>query len=225
MKILLIEDHKAIAQVIFDFLELKGYEPDWAHNGLQGYQLACEQHYDLIILDVMLPRMGGFSVCGKLRDDGVDTPILMLTAKNTREDVLEGFTRGADDYLCKPFDLDILEARIRALVRRARKETANKHLSFGSLELDLGRHVLIRECRQFSLNPTQFTLMRLLMTKAPELVTREAMLAALWGDDWPEGDVLRGHIYQLRCHIDKPFKHGYIKTVPKKGYRLEAGDE
>ena len=109
MQVLLIEDNKEIADVIFEYLELKGLQLDYANNGLQGYDLAYKNHYDIIILDVMLPKMDGFSVCNKLRENGIETPILMLTARDSREDVLQGFTQGADDYLVKPFDLDILE--------------------------------------------------------------------------------------------------------------------
>jgi len=225
MKILLIEDHKEIAAIIFDFMEIKGYEMDHAYNGQQGYDLASRQHYDLIILDIMLPRMDGLSVCNKLRQNGTDTPILMLTAKDTREDVLAGFAKGADDYLLKPFDLEILDARIKALIRRDRGDIAVKSLTFGELELDLGRHILYRNGRSFSLNPTQFILLKLLIKQAPNVVTKEQMSEAIWGDEAPKADILRGHIYQLRCEIDKPFKQDYIKTVPKAGYRLEEASK
>ncbi len=168
----------------------------------------------------MLPRMDGYTVCNKLREQGVDTPILMLTARDTREDTLEGFSQGADDYLVKPFDLEILEARIKALTRRRTGETAANTLNFGQLELDLSNHTVHRSNCSFSLNPTLFTILRLLMVRAPKLVTKEEIISTLWGDDEPEGNVLRSHIYQLRNQIDKPFKHSYIKTVPKVGYQL-----
>lgn len=220
MRLLLIEDHKDIAGIIFDFLEIKNYTLDYADNGLHGYQLASDNHYDLIILDVMLPRMDGFTVCRKLREQGVDTPILMLTARDTREDTLEGFAQGADDYLVKPFDLDILEARITALTRRRAGSTACKTLTFGELELDLSTHSVSRNDCSYSLNPTLFTILKLMMVRAPNVLKRDELIAALWGDDEPEGNVLRSHIYQLRNQIDKPFKHAYINTVPKIGYQL-----
>ncbi|MGF1715432.1 response regulator transcription factor [Photobacterium chitinilyticum] len=220
MKLLLVEDHQDIAGIIFDFFEIKGYTLDYANNGQQGYNLGCENYYDLIILDVMLPRMDGYTVCQKLREQGIDTPILMLTARDTREDTLEGFSQGADDYLVKPFDLEILEARIKALTRRRTGETAANTLNFSQLELDLGNHTVHRSSYSFSLNPTLFTILKLLMVRAPKLVTKEEIISTLWGDDEPEGNVLRSHIYQLRNQIDKPFKHSYIKTVPKVGYQL-----
>ncbi|MGF1873491.1 response regulator transcription factor [Photobacterium indicum] len=220
MKLLLIEDHKDIAGVIFDFFEIKGYTLDYANNGLHGYELASSNYYDLIILDVMLPRMDGFTVCQKLREQGVDTPILMLTARDTREDTLEGFAQGADDYLVKPFDLEILEARIKSLTRRRIGNTATKTLNFGELTLDLNTHIVSRNDCQFSLNPTLFTILKLMMVRAPNVVAKDELISALWGDDEPEGNVLRSHIYQLRNQIDKPFKHAYINTVPKVGYQL-----
>ena len=220
MKLLLIEDHQDIAGVIFDFFEIKGYTLDYANNGQHGYDLASNNHYDLIILDVMLPRMNGFTVCQKLREHGIDTPILMLTARDTREDTLEGFALGADDYLVKPFDLEILEARIKSLTRRRIGNTATKTLNFGDLELDLNSHIVSRNDCQFSLNPTLFTILKLMMLRAPNVVTKEEVISTLWGDDEPEGNVLRSHIYQLRAQIDKPFKHAYINTVPKVGYQL-----
>jgi len=220
MKLLLIEDHQDIAGVIFDFFEIKGYTLDYANNGQHGYDLASNNHYDLIILDVMLPRMNGFTVCQKLREQGIDTPILMLTARDTREDTLEGFALGADDYLVKPFDLEILEARIKSLTRRRIGNTATKTLNFGDLELDLNSHIVSRNDCQFSLNPTLFTILKLMMLRAPNVVTKEEVISTLWGDDEPEGNVLRSHIYQLRAQIDKPFKHAYINTVPKVGYQL-----
>lgn len=224
MKLLLVEDHQDIAGIIFDFFELKGYVLDYASNGQQGFDLARENHYDLIILDVMLPRMDGYTVCKKLREQGIDTPILMLTARDTREDTLTGFEQGADDYLVKPFDLEILEARINALTRRRSGQTASKILNFGQLTLDTNTHNLSRGDCRFSLNPTLFTILKLLMMRAPEVVSKEEIAHTLWGEDEPEGNVLRSHIYQLRSQIDKPFNHHYLKTVPKVGYQLIGED-
>ncbi|MAC48020.1 response regulator transcription factor [Oceanospirillum beijerinckii] len=224
MKLLLVEDHQDIAGIIFDFFELKGYVLDYACNGQQGFDLARDNHYDLIILDVMLPRMDGYTVCKKLREQGIDTPILMLTARDTREDTLAGFEQGADDYLVKPFDLEILEARIKALTRRRLGQTATKAIRFEQLTLDINTHSLNRGDCRLSLNPTQFTILKLLIMRAPEVVSKEEIVHTLWGEDEPEGNVLRSHIYQLRNQIDKPFSHHYLKTVPKVGYQLIGED-
>lgn len=220
MKLLLVEDHHDTAGVIFDFFEIKGYTLDYAPDGLQGMTLASQNYYDLIILDVMLPRMDGFTVCKQLREQGVDTPILMLTARDTWQDTLEGFGQGADDYLVKPFVLEVLEARINALLRRRNGTAAASCLSFGQLRLDLNSRLVSRNGSRITLKPALFTLLKLLMLRAPAVVTKDEIISALWGDDEPEGDVMRTHIYQLRALIDKPFSHAYIKTVPTVGYQL-----
>lgn len=221
MKILLVEDHQEIAGVIFDFFEIKGFQLDYARDGKQGFDLASNNHYDVIILDVMLPFLNGLSVCQKLRKEGVDTPILMLTARDSDQDILDGFEHGADDYLVKPFDLNILAARLNALHQRNSGNVAKKLLSFSALTLDLSNRVLSRSECQFQLNQTLFTIMKTLMLRAPEIATREEILNQVWQDDMPEEDILRHHIYQLRSQIDKPFEHAYIHTVPKVGYQLK----
>ncbi|WP_305812611.1 response regulator transcription factor [Photobacterium leiognathi] len=210
MKLLLIEDHQDIANVIFELFEIKGYTLDYANNGLQGYELAKQHHYDLIILDIMLPRMDGYMVCQQLREDGIDTPILMLTLRDTREDTLEGFATGNDDYLIKPFDLEIMEARITALTRRRKGTTATKILQFSDLSLDLKTHIATRENTQISLNPTLFTILKLMLLRAANILKKQEVMNTLWGDDEPENNVLRSRIYQLRTQIDKGFSHSYI---------------
>lgn len=222
MKLLLIEDHKDIAGVIFDYFELKGHVLDYASNGQQGLELGTSNHYDVIILDVMLPIMDGLQVCRLLREAGVDTPVLMLTARDHNKDVLKGFEKGADDYLVKPFDLKILEARLDALYRRKEGQVASKQLKFEELSLDVKSSVAVRQSQQFPLNQTQFIILRLLMGKAPNVVTRDELVHAIWQDEEPDGDILRSHIYQLRNLIDKPFEKKYIRTIPKKGYQLIA---
>lgn len=220
MKLLLVEDHHDIAGVLFDYFELKGYVLEHAINGELGLKLAQQQHYDLIILDISLPGISGLEVCQQLRDGGNDTPVLMLTARETRDDTLAGFQVGADDYLIKPFDLDILDARIDAILRRRKPTT--KSWQFSELSLLQAERMAIRQQQKIPLNPTAFTILKLLMTHAPEVVSREQMIEALWPDDEPEGDLLRSHIYQLRCVIDRPFSHEMIKTVPKVGFKLQA---
>ncbi len=225
MKLLLVEDHKDIAGVIFDYFELKGHVMDYAHNGLLGYELAMKNHYDAIILDIMLPKMDGLSVCQSLREQGIDTPILMLTARDTKEDVLSGFAHHADDYLVKPFDLDILEIRMQAIVRRGKGNMANRHLQYGELVLDMNTRVLERAGSRYSLNPSQFSILKCLMQQAPNVVKKEVVCEALWGDEEPDSKVLRSHIYQLRSLIDRPFKHAYLRTIAKVGFRLVKEDD
>tara|TARA_R110001592_G_scaffold52649_9_gene161353 strand:+ start:66586 stop:67269 length:684 start_codon:yes stop_codon:yes gene_type:complete len=219
MKLLLVEDNKDIAEVIFDFFELQQHDLDYAMNGFQGFELAKSGYYDVIILDVMLPGLSGLEVCRKLRQEGFDTPILMLTARDTNQDILNGFEEGADDYLVKPFDLNILSARVNALYRR-RKGGVKKEIRFGDLILDATSYTLKRKECEFQLNQTLFNLIKLLILRAPDLVTRQEIESEIWGDNLPDSDILRSHIYQLRNKIDKPFKHHYLKTIPKVGYQL-----
>ena len=135
-RVLLVEDNREIAGVLFDYFECIGMELDYADNGELGLQLAMDNSFDIIILDLMLPRMDGLTVCNKLRENGNTTPILMLTALDSRDDMLAGFEHGADDYLTKPFDLDILEARMKALVRRYHGTVASSKLVFGEISID-----------------------------------------------------------------------------------------
>lgn len=221
MKILLVEDHQEIAGIIFDFFEIKGFQLDYARDGLQGFELASNNHYDVIILDVMLPHLDGLSICQKLRKHGIDTPVLMLTARDSNNDILDGFEHGADDYLVKPFDLNILAARLNALYKRKSGNAATKAITFSNLTLDLASRTLRRNECTFQLNQTLFTIMKTLMLRAPDIASRDEIINQVWQDDSPEDDVLRHHIYQLRSQIDKPFKHAYIHTIPKVGYQLK----
>jgi DNA-binding response OmpR family regulator len=222
MKVLLIEDHRQIANIVFEYFEMKGYTLDWAADGRHGLELAENGYYDVIVLDIMLPHMSGLTVCRKLREGGVDTPILMLTARDQNEDILAGYEHGTDGYLVKPFDLKVLEARIESLHRRHIGAAAARNVSFGRLELDLTSHTLTRDGMKFQLNKTLFTIMKLLILRAPGVTTREELVSAVWGDNKPDQDLLRSHVYMLRTQVDKPFDHSYIKTVPKLGYQLVA---
>lgn len=220
MKLLLVEDHRQIADIIFDYFEMKGFAMDYAADGRHGLDLAEKSHYDVIILDIMLPHMDGLTVCRKLREQGIDTPVLMLTARDQNEDILAGYEHGTDGYLVKPFDLKVLEARVKALHRRHIGGMAASKLSYGDLELDLSSHALKRDGMEFNLNKTLFTILKLLLLRAPGVATREELISEVWGDDEPDHDVLRSHIYLLRTQIDKPFDYSYIRTVPKVGYQL-----
>ncbi|WDE06156.1 response regulator transcription factor [Thalassomonas viridans] len=222
MKLLLIEDHEEISKVIFEYFELKGHDMDYARDGSQGFDLAKNCQYDLIILDIMLPGIDGLEVCRQLRNEGIDTPVLMLTARDEKEDILNGFECGADDYLVKPFDLRILEARIKAIYQRKMGSLGVTELKFEDLTLDLKSHTASRGECSFQLNNAQFILLKLLMLKAPKIATREEIIREIWSDDEPDEDLLRNHVYRLRALIDKPFKHAYIKTIPKVGYQLKG---
>ncbi|WP_435236528.1 response regulator transcription factor [Psychromonas sp. PT13] len=220
-RILLIEDNREIAGILFDYFESLAMELDYADNGELGFQLAMEGQFDIILLDLMLPRMDGLTVCNKLRDSGNNTPVLMLTALDNREDMLKGFAHGADDYLTKPFDLDILEARINALVKRYRGDVAVSELRFGELTINQKTRKAYRQDHLLALNPTTYTILEMLCQHAPEVVSKNEIAHKLWEEDEPNQDVLRSHIYQLRNQLDKPFPVSMLITVPKVGFRLE----
>jgi DNA-binding response OmpR family regulator len=223
-RILLVEDNREIAGMLFDYFECAGMELDYADNGELGLKLALENSFDLILLDLMLPRMDGLTVCNKLRDAGNNTPVLMLTALDSREDMLKGFKHGADDYLTKPFDLDILEARMAALIRRYRGTVASSKLEYGEVSIDQKTRKAYRKDKLLALNPTTYTILEMLVKSAPDIVTRNEIAFSLWQENEPNNDVLRSHIYQLRNQLDKPFETQLLKTIPKVGFRLESGE-
>lgn len=220
-RVLLIEDNQELVAMMCDFFEDYDIEIDYASNGEFGLKLAQESFFDIILLDLMLPRMDGFTVCNMLRKQGNSTPILMLTALDTRNDLLKGFGHGADDYLTKPFDFDILYARMHALVRRARGDVAMDVLSYGEVRIDVKAHKAYRGDILLTLNPTTYAILKLLVTKAPYVVTKKEIGELLWQDEAVNNELLRSHIYQLRNQLDKPFAHHMLKTVTKIGFSLE----
>lgn len=226
MYALIIEDNPDIVANLYGFLEPLGYTLDVALSGPAGVTRATSAHYDVIVLDLELPGLDGVEVCRQLRkEQRLATPILMLTARDTVKDKLVGFEVGADDYLVKPFSLVELEARLKALVRRARNETVEHILEFGELRLDLSRNEATRAGHKLVLTPTGFKLLEALMRKAPALITREAILREIWGDDPPDSDALRTHIHALRQAMDRPFAQPMLRTLPGSGYRLINKDE
>ena len=220
MRILLVEDNRDILANLADYLELKGYRVDCAQDGLAGLNLAVSGHYDLIVLDVMLPGLDGYSLCRRLREDARrETPVIMLTARDQLDDRLQGFKSGADDYLLKPFALSELAARIEAVLRRA-QGGGRRELQVGELRYDLDTLEVTREGRLLKLNPVGLKLLAVLMQKSPHVLRREVLEEALWGDDCPDSDSLRSHVHQLRQVIDKPFDKPLLHTVHGVGYRL-----
>ncbi|MGK8707776.1 response regulator transcription factor [Metapseudomonas otitidis] len=220
MRILLVEDNKDILANMADYLELKGYTVDCAQDGLSGLHLAANGHFDLIVLDVMLPGLDGNSLCQRLREEArQDTPVIMLTARDALDDRLQGFRSGADDYLVKPFALSELAARIEAVLRRSRGG-GKRALQVGDLHYDLDTLEVSRGSKPLKLNPIGLKLLAVLMQKSPHLVRREVLEEALWGDDCPDSDALRSHIHQLRQVIDKPFGKPLLHTLHGLGYRL-----
>ncbi len=219
MRVLIVEDHADLAENIGDYLEASGHTVDFAGNGVTGLHLAVANSYDAIVLDLTLPGLDGLDLARRLRHDADDpVPILMLTARDTLDDKLAGFDAGADDYLVKPFALQELAARLDAVTRRG--ETRRRTLEVGDLELDLGTRVARRAGERLRLNPTGFRLLRALMEASPEVVSKRELEGLLWGEDPPDSDALRTHIYHLRRVVDRPFDRPLVETVHSVGYRL-----
>jgi len=221
--ILLVEDHPDLAETVGDYLEAKGYLVDFAADGQLALQLATSEPFDVIVLDLMLPRVNGFEVCRRLRQEAqLTTPIIILTARDQLDDKLKGFDVGADDYLVKPFDLPELVARIEALLRRGRGLASVYRV--GDLTLNLETMEVHREGVEIKLSKTLFDILRILMREAPKVVPRETIERELWGDDLPDSDTLRSHLYNLRRAIDRPFEQPVIETLAGRGYRIRGGD-
>ena len=223
--ILLVEDHDDLAATIGAFLEDSGFAMDYAADGSIALNLLEDNHFDLIILDLMLPKVDGMKVCKKLRDRGDSTPILMLTARDQLDDKIEGFESGADDYLVKPFDMEELSARVNALIRRARGEVSDGAIKIGDLVFDPRTMRVERDNKRLNLSPTSIRILRILMRESPRLVSREQLENELWGDMLPDSDTLRSHMYNLRKSIDRPFETKLLHTVQGMGFKLAHPDD
>ncbi|HEB99420.1 MAG TPA: response regulator transcription factor [Thiotrichales bacterium] len=225
MYILVVEDNPDLVANLYDFLEPLGHVVDAAYDAASGLRFARDNSYDAIVLDLMLPGMDGLEVCKRLRDTGCDTPLLMLTARDTLEDKLRGFASGADDYLVKPFEMRELEARLQALVRRARGEQAQGRLQVADLEFDPATLKVTRAGQVINLPPIPLKILELLLRQSPRVVPRREIERRIWGNSRPDSDALRAHMSVLRAAIDRPFPQPLLKTVHGIGYQLAAPDE
>lgn len=221
LSVLLVEDNMQLASTVIDYLAFSGIHCDYASNGRAGLTLAFENSYHTILLDINLPKMNGLEVCKHLRSQGVETPILMLTAKDTLTDKLAGFDAGTDDYLVKPFQMDELQARVRSLANR-RSSQAQK-LSVDTLELNVMQKTVTREGKKLDITPTGWTILETLMRQSPNIVSRSDLEYAIWQDSVPDSDLLKVHMYRLRQHVDKPFTKPLIHTVSNHGFVIKVG--
>lgn len=222
MKILLVEDNKDLALNITEYFEASGHIIDYSANGLLAMNLLANHNYEVVILDVMLPGLDGFSICRKLRNElDDDTPVIMLTAKDTEQDKLTGFDRGADDYLVKPFSLPELEARIIALSRRSKNTLLQgKKLQVEDLIFDQSTLELVRGEDKIALKPVPLKILVMLMRNSHRVVTRREIEQEIWQDDPPSSEVLRAHIYSIRRNIEKKGEAKLLHTIHGVGYRL-----
>lgn len=221
MRLLVIEDNRSLVANLFEYFEARGHVLDAAPDGITGLHLAGSHPYDVVILDWGLPRMDGPEVLRRLREGhGSGVPVIMLTARDELPDKIAGFRAGADDYLTKPFELPELEVRLEALLARAAGRERKRVLEVHDLRLDLATLEASRAGKSLHLYPACRKLLEALMQASPAAVTRERLEYALWGDEPPDRDMLRSHIYELRRSVDGPFDVKLIQTLPRVGYRL-----
>ena len=215
--VLLVEDNRSLSEMVGEYLESRGFGVDYAGDGVDGLRLASENSYDVVVLDLMLPRLDGIEVCRRLREEAKkSTPVLMLTARDTLADKVTGLDAGADDYLVKPFAIQELEARVRALIRRDRRQVSAEVLRIADLVLDTSSLRVTRAGQDLQLSPIGLRLLR----ESPRVVTRRDIEREIWGDGLPDSDTLRSHLYNLRKAIDRPFDKQLLHTVQTAGYRI-----
>ncbi|EKE06303.1 MAG: Response regulator receiver protein [uncultured bacterium] len=218
MRILIIEDEKRLSNIIKKGFTEDGFAVDQAFDGEEGQYLAESEQYDLIILDLMLPKIDGIEVCKNLRAKNIKTPILMLTARSTMEDKVSGLDSGADDYITKPFSFVEFRSRVHALIRRSHQETSPS-LSANGLILDPLKHVVTREGKRISLTPKEFAVLELLLRHKGEVVSRTMIIEHVWDYNFDGmSNIVDVFLVNLRKKIDKGYKIKIIKTVHGVGY-------
>ena len=222
INVLIVEDQHDIAANIWDFLERRGYIVDHAADGELGLARALHGHFDVIVLDLGLPRLDGLDLCRRLREAGRGVPVIMLTARDSLDDKLRGFAHGADDYMVKPFAMGELEARIRVMHRRGRP-SASQPLVAGDLRYDPNSMLATRDDRTVALTRAQAAILTALMQDAPNVIAHRVLMRAVWGDGAVDVAALHSHVYELRTLLDRPFQHAMIQSVRGIGYRLLAG--
>jgi len=220
-RILVVEDNRGILSNITLFLENKNYIVDCADNAMTAIYLVGHNDYDVIVLDIMLPgEANGYDICNTMRKSHNNTPVIMLTARDSVEDRLTGFESGADDYLIKPFSLDELEARIKAIYKRT-TGISNPIFNVADLSFNTETYSVVRQGVFIEMNPTLYKLLDILMTNSPNVVKKETIENHIWSDDIPESNVLKTTIHMLRKRIDAPFNCALIHTMRGIGYYIK----
>ncbi len=218
-KILVVEDDLKIQELIAEFLSSQDYEVHSSNNGLSGYESFKEENYDLVILDVMMPKLDGYALCKMIRNIDKDVPIIFLTALGSEEDEIKGFEVEADDYITKPFSFNVLIKRVEVALKRKKviRDTSNR-LDFEKLSLDLSRYKAYVNGKELELTLKEFNIIKLLIANYPSVVSRELLIEKVWGYDY-YGDtrVIDAHVKNIR----KKLGVGYIRTVKGIGYVLE----
>lgn len=222
MRVLVVEDDERLAGLLKRGLMEESHVVDVAHDGRRGLDMAEDGIYDAVILDVMLPGMNGFQIAAKMREDGIATPILMLTARETLPDRLEGFRAGADDYVTKPFAFEELSARLRAITRRASAVVDDQRLQLGGLIMDLRAHEVIRDGELITLSPREYLLLEYLMRNPGQALTRTMILERVWDYSFDSvANVVDASIRRLRRAVDDGREPQLIHTVRGVGYKIK----
>ena len=222
MKILLLEDNIQLAESIGEYLEGMGCDIDYAYTAASCVSFVEQNQYDVLVLDIAMPGMTGLEACDQIRQHlQVATPLIFLTARDTLDDKLAGYKAGGDDYLIKPFAPEELLRRLQALSLRGPRRDLGI-VKIGPLEVNYSNHSVIRDGKTIALHATQFAILKLLTQNYPHTVSRERVERTIWGDNPPDSDALRTHMYRLRNLLDKPFDLPLILTIHGKGYRLET---
>ena len=225
MRILLVEDNRRLSMSLKLSLVDDGYAVDTAYDGIEGQELAEMTPYDVIILDIMLPKRDGYEVCKELRQQRVNTPILMLTARDAIEDRVKGLDSGADDYLVKPFAIDELHARLRALLRREAPDKTGI-ITVADLSIEPATHYVVKNGVRIELTAKEYSLLEYLLRNPNRLVTREMAQNHVWSYDYDgASNVVDVYIRRLRRKVDEPFEIKLIETVRGVGYRIRKPPE
>lgn len=225
LNVLIVEDNRDIAENIGDYLEINGHAVDFAFNGQMAVELCNSNKYDIILMDVMMPKLNGLEATKLLRQgDNFDVPIIMLTAKDKVNERIAGLEAGADDYLVKPFAMEELNARIFAQLRKSQK-TYKKEMTFVGVKLNDNDESVSASNHTVQLKPMPYKIFKKLLTEYPNIVDKPSLLHFLWHDDLPDKDLLRSHIYNLRQALEQ--FGGYVQVQSKhgKGYKLVIENE
>ncbi|CAD5292056.1 Transcriptional regulatory protein BasR [Alteromonas sp. 38] len=218
IRVLLVEDDIGLAGNVLDYLELEDMQCDHASNGVAALQLINQHQYDVLVLDINLPRLDGLSVCERMRNDGNDTPVIMLTARDQLEDKLAGFQKGADDYLVKPFAMAELVARVTALA--GRRSAQVNQVAMGNVTLKINGQEAQAGSNDIKLSPITYALLKKLMLAKGEVVSRERLIEAAWKDSVPESNVLKVHMHHLRKALEHANASISVLSKPNSGFYL-----
>ncbi len=227
MRLLIIEDELPMRTALCETLQAEGYKVRAAADGVAGLERALSEEHDLILLDIMMPKLDGFEMCRELRRRGRKTPVLMLTAKGLIDDRVQGLDAGADDYLVKPFAMRELLARVRALLRRSeREDSAPEILTLGGAVVDFVRRLAMRDGREVELSQKEYAMLRLMAARPGETISRETFLDEVWEyNAWPTTRTVDNFIAALRSKLEPdPERPRYIETVRGSGYRLSISE-